>query len=86
MNRTLISNTMTDMPTNMNPRKTNPEVLKFIDFKANTLKRAASGEITSRMANILIQPELGRAITASRLTKEEFIQELLDEAAKRYNK
>jgi hypothetical protein len=77
---------MTDMPTNMNPRNTNPEVLKFIDFKANTLKRAASGEITTHMANILIQPELGRAITASRLTKKDFLQELLDQTANRYNK
>ena len=70
----------------MNPRKTNPEVLKFIAFKANTLKRAAAGEITPRMANILIQPELDRAILASYLTKKDFLQELLDEAAKRYNK
>lgn len=70
----------------MNPRKTNSEVLKFIEFKANTLKRAASGEITPRMANILIQPELGRAILASHLTKKDFLQELLDEAAKRYKK
>ena len=70
----------------MNPRKPNPEVLKFIDFKANTLKRAATGEITPRMANILIQPALGKAITASRLTKEAFLQEVLDEAAKRYKK
>ena len=70
----------------MNPRKTNPEVLKFIAFKANTLKRAAAGEITPRMANILIQPELDRAIQASYLTKKTFLQELLDEAAKRYKK
>lgn len=70
----------------MNPRKTNPEVLKFIEFKANTLKRAAAGEITPRMANILIQPELDRAILASYLTKKDFLQELLDEAAKRYKK
>jgi hypothetical protein len=70
----------------MNPRKTNPEVLKFIEFKANTLKRAAAGEITPRMANILIQPELDRAIQASYLTKKTFLQELLDEAAKRYKK
>ena len=68
----------------MNPRKTNSEVLKFIEFKTNTLKRAATGEITPRMANILIQPELDRAILASHLTKKDFLQELLDEAAKRY--
>ena len=70
----------------MNPRKTNPEVLKFIEFKANTLKRAAAGEITPRMANILIQPALDAAILASHLTKKAFLQELLDEAAKRYKK
>ena len=70
----------------MNPRKVNPEVLKFIEFKANTLKRAAAGEITPRMANILIQPELDRAIQASYLTKKDFLQELLDEASQRYNK
>ena len=70
----------------MNPRKTNPEVLKFIEFKANTLKRAAAGEITTRMANILIQPALDAAILASHLTKKAFLQELLDEANQRYNK
>jgi len=74
------------MPTNMNPLKPNSEVLKFIDFKANTLKRAAAGEITPHMANILIQPALDAAILASHLTKESFLQEVLDEAAKRYNK
>ena len=58
----------------MNP---NPEVLKFIAFKANTLKRAAAGEITPRMANILIQPALDTAILASHLTKKDFILELL---------
>ena len=70
----------------MNPRNTNPEVLKFIEFKANTLKRAAAGEITPRMANILIQPALDAAILASHLTKKAFLQELLDEANQRYNK
>lgn len=70
----------------MNPRKVNPEVLKFIEFKANTLKRAAAGEITPRMANILIQPALDAAILASHLTKKDFLQELLDEASQRYNK
>ena len=53
----------------MNPRNPNPEVLKFIAFKANTLKRAAAGEITPHMANILIQPALDAAILASHLTK-----------------
>jgi len=70
----------------MNPRKVNPEVLKFIEFKANTLKRAAAGEITPRMANILIQPALDAAILASHLTKKDFLQELLDEASQRYKK
>jgi len=66
----------------MNPRNTNPEVLKFIEFKANTLKRAAAGEITPRMANILIQPALTEAIAKSYLTKSAFLQELRDEANK----
>lgn len=70
----------------MNPRKTNLEVLKFIEFKANTLKRAAAGEITPRMANILIQPELDRAIQASYLTKKDFILEVLQTEGPKNNK
>tara|TARA_R110002050_G_scaffold9524_1_gene33556 strand:+ start:2900 stop:3112 length:213 start_codon:yes stop_codon:yes gene_type:complete len=70
----------------MNPRKTNPEVLKFIAFKANTLKRAAAGEITPHMANILIQPELDRAILASYLTKKDFILEVLRTEGPKNNK
>ena len=63
----------------MNPRKTNPEVLKFIEFKANTLKRAAAGEITAHMANTMIQPALTEAIAKSYLTKSAFLQEARDE-------
>jgi len=55
----------------------NAEVKKFLEFKANTLKRAAAGELTPRMANILIQPELDRAVQASYLTKQDFIKEVL---------
>jgi len=55
----------------------NAEVKKFLEFKVNTLKRAAAGELTPRMANILIQPELDRAIQASYLTKSDFIKEVL---------
>ena len=54
-----------------------PEVQKFISFKANTLDRVSSGELTVRMANTLIQPELDRCIHASYLTKQDFIKEVL---------
>ena len=55
----------------------NADVKKFIAFKVNTLARVSSGEITRRMANTLIQPELDRCIHASYLTKQDFIKEVL---------
>jgi len=68
------------MPSKTNPLihiPMNPEVQKFLEFKANTLKRASAGEITVNMANTIIQPALTEFIRASYLSKDLFIKEVL---------
>ena len=55
----------------------NAEVKKFLEFKANVLKRAAAGEITVRMANTIIQPALTEFIRGSYLSKDLFLMEVL---------
>jgi len=59
----------------------NKHVKEFVEFKALTLKKAAKGEITTRQANMLIQPALTKAIKDSGIERSPFILMVL-----KYNK